>query len=1068
MMYKNKSIRILYFATKIFPLLAILFLLFIFSAKSVMASTQISGAYNVTSRYSTLTSTYFHDYDNLSSGACPALDPAVHGWVSINGFTSDTVSLAAGSTSPIPMKIDLGYLVCHLHAQYGYIYPGIVTSSNDNVAPAYQSGFTKTGLLIMQGKPTITPITAGAPTLKGTISGVGTNTRLTVDMTSDNWNKYQMAYQDFTYTPTSTDFVNTTSKPITYTYQLDYYYVAVNYFGYSGTNGYCVQNPWDSAQSIVLTSPWPSTFTTNTINPGTYKCDVHQSSATIKITVQPSPTSCTQTNTCPVATSCPGFPNYSSIVAPMPYTGPNYTQAQSYTTTQSATSPYPGLYYQYTPQGVKETSLQDASIGGTSVLPTKVSESDGSPQTASTASGSITLNYLPYVLAYPYDFNQPQVNYNNIYQQTIWTPTYVSTYCSTVGSLSGTSCSYGATYNNGYYYCPYPYTTDPVTGSCSGPQAYQPPWYSCPYGGSLSGTTCTYTATTEYSWSAGPTQTIKQPTSTLGQQMTPCYGRIFTLQPISGASASLELNGAVNYEYPNTANLLMPLQYYFDIPPGDPTPGDGFRQDTQLSGVNVNGPSDKYHQFASMSTSYLGNICNPSQTLPNFIGPGIGNSNQQNASLSCSITTDDDNTSDFVAGDYAVFNGSINYQTGSLTETSAYGTFSVTSSTSTTYGPYQTQNVYTKPYINVNGGDVMAGFGQTNNACSASNIYTWNQGSGLYYGSGSTLAVITGGLDSGFASGQGTSNTPPNGLIFSNNVAGSSYGGKFCSYPTTATVASSQTQQLYSQLDSVYGSGNSCNLSSTITTPCLYNYGSSSFTMPSSLSIGPGGHVIFYGTGDFNIGSDFSISIPSGVSDNPNYIPSLEVVVGGGGNINIANNVTQIAGVYMATGNINDCVIGGILPSPTGNMFNDIRQPSSNTCGNQLVVNGVLEANQIKFDRTYDSLYESTPSLSDASGTTVSGGYWTYTPPTCRWYWLGYYYGRRYFCWGGGYVYHSYSYSINDTGHSSYTSTNSDAAEVFNYSPLSWLTPNNFQGLYQNQSTPVIQSVTSLSPIITP
>ena len=779
-------------------------------------------------------------------------------------------------------------------------------------------------------------------------------------------------------------------------------------------------------------------------------------------------TNCCTTNCCTTncgITSCPGFPNFSSIFVPMPYTGQSYSSAQSTYTYQSATSPYPGLYYQYTPQGVKETSLQDASIGGSQVLPTKISESDGSPQTSASASGSITLNYLPYVQAYPYDYNQPQVNYNNIYQQTIWTPQYVTTYCPSGGSLSGTTCYYAATFNPGYWYCPYPDTLN-SSGVCSGAEVYQPSWYSCNSGGSLSGTTCSYTATTMYSWSAGGTQTINQPTSTLGQQMTPCYGRIFTLLPINGASATLQLNSSVNYEYPNTANLLLPLQYYFDIPPGDPSPGDGFRQDTQLSGVNANGPADKYHQFASGNNSYLGNICNPNQTLSTFIGPGIGNSNLQNASLSCSITTDDDNITDFVAGDYAIFNGNVNYQQGNLTETSASGTFSVSNSASIPYGPYQTQNVYTKPYINVNGGDVLAGFGQTNNACSASNIYTWNQNSGQYYGSGSTLAVITGGLVDGFASGQNTANTAPNGLIFSNNVFGSNYGGQFCSNPTPPTVSSSQTQQLYNQLSSVYGGGNGCNLNGVIDSPCIVNYGNGSYTMPSNLNIGPGGHVIFFGTGNFNVNSDFSITMPGGMSDNPSYIPSLEVVVGNGGNINIANNVTQIAGSYMTTGNINDCVIGGSLPSPSNNMFNDIRQPSGSTCGNQLVVNGVLEANQIKFDRTYDSLYESTPSLSDSSGS--HGGTLVYTPPTCRYYffWNGYRMIRWYFCYGGGNTY--VPYNVNDTGKSSYNQTTSDAAEIFNYSPLSWLTPNDFQGLYQNQSTPVVQSVTSLAPIITP
>ena len=1028
---KNKSSVFKSYATIVLATLTILIFLNSHGLKVFASNPQTLYGIGTTSYYPSSIQNYFSWYDNYPQSTCSTTtNPAEAGWISVNqststlnSFQNDTLTVNSGSVQTVPLKLSFSDLVCHDSTSNNAYY----RLTNPKDGPIATAVATQTEINVVG-------VSSSVP---GTFSGMPITSSLILP--SNSGTKYWFIYDPFSFTP---------KNPITSNFTITISFVAINYFhDTSINNAYCV----NGGQKVSGSFPY-------------YNCPTNQWSVNIKVTVNKKPPPP------PTSNSCPGFPNFSSIFVPMPYTGPSYSSAQSTYTYQSATSPYPGLYYQYTPQGVKETSLQDASIGGSQVLPTKISESDGSPQTSASASGSVTLNYLPYVQAYPYDYNQPQVNYNNIYQQTVWTPQYVTTYCPSGGSLSGTNCTYSATLNPGYYTCPWPYYY--YNGGCFNASGntttpiWNPPYYSCPYGGYLNGTTCIYTATTIYSWSAGSTQTINQPTSTLGQQMIPCYGRIFTLLPINGASASLQLNGAVNYEYPNTANLLLPLQYYFDIPPGDPFPGDGFRQDTQLSGVNANGPADKYHQFASGNNSYLGNICNPNQTLSTFIGPGIGNSNLQNASLSCSITTDDDNDADFVAGDYAVFNGNVNYQQGNLTETSAYGTFSVSNSASIPYGPYQTQNVYTKPYINVNGGDVLAGFGQTNNACSASNVYTWNQNSGQYYGSGSTLAVITGGLVDGFASGQNTSNVAPNGLIFSNNVFGSNYGGQFCSNPTPPTVSSSQTQQLYNQLSSVYGGGNGCNLNGVIDSPCIVNYGNGSYTMPSNLNIGPGGHVIFFGTGNFNVNSDFSITMPGGMSDNPSYIPSLEVVVGNGGNINIANNVTQIAGSYMTTGNINDCVIGGSLPSPSNNMFNDIRQPSGSTCGNQLVVNGVLEANQIKFDRTYDSLYESTPPLSDSSGS--HGGTWVYTPPTCRWYniWIGYRYIYWYFCYGGGYTY--VPYNINDTGKSSYNQTTSDAAEIFNYSPLSWLTPNDFQGLYQNQSTPVVQSVTSLAPIITP
>ena len=759
-------------------------------------------------------------------------------------------------------------------------------------------------------------------------------------------------------------------------------------------------------------------------------------------------------NGSPSNASCPTFPNYSSVTTSMPYSGPN-SGPHSSITSQSPYLPAPSIYAQYTPQGVKMQGapngyIQDISLGGNRVIPTEVAEFDGS---VGNPNGSITLNYSPYVQTYPYDFNQPAINYDSYYTTTIWYPNFSGYSCPSGGSLSGITCtvtysasssaycSGGLDLNGGggnpygcyqaqYYYggaCP-TWATLPCQLYQGSPQ-YN---YYCPSGGSLvNGTQCTYNyvASANYSWSPGqPSQEYYVANYVSGIQMPACFNRTFQVQPPSNVLARL-LN---NNESPNAAQVTFSLIANFYNSPGGPI--TNVRIPSSVS-VSINSVAQQLHQFANGVSFPIGLLTNCTGTSPIVMFEAgnsiISSSSQTPYTYTCHITTNDDNLSDFVAGDYAQFTGNINYTAGQLTIIQpGVSNFAVSPSSTGSYGPSKTSFVHTKPYIKVFGGNVISGANTTSigSICSLnSSIYAWNQTSSSFNGSGTTLAAILSGVDNGFASDQGFSR-PGNGLIFSNYPSTNTYGSSFCNQYSGITT--SHSTGYYEKFNSVYASRTSSQcLSSVINNEtCIYNFGSNPLVL-GNMNIGQNSHVILFGTGPVYLNGNITYSI--GNTSNPVQLPSL-MIVNNNNVINISHKVTQLDGTFIAeNGTINDCTIGGNVPG-TQIWFNDIRNNNmSNSCGQQLVVNGSLEANQINFDRTYDSLYEA--GNNDTNNVNENNGTSSY-----------------------------YQCSSLDES----CSIGSSASEVVNFSALEWLTVNSTGLLTHQSTTPIIQSITSLSPII--
>ena len=999
MFSKNKINKVskTYFVISFATLILLLLLNYKPFKVSASGGSPLSGVKNVPQNYPPVAQKYFQNYDNYPNPTCSSsTNPAELGWISVdqatktmNSYQNDTLTVNSGSIQSVPLMISFSDLFCH-------------TSTNNNAY--YVTNNPKDGPINSAAVETEINVIGIKSSIPGSFSGLPLPYNLPLALSQAT--KYWMISYPFKFTP---------SSPISSNFTITMEDVAINYFhNLSLGNAYCV----NGGQQV--TGSYPD-----------YNCSSNSWSVVIKVTVKPPicTSNCCQSN-CQVA-DCPEFPNYSNVVVSMPYTGPD-SSAHSSNTQQSASSPPPSVYKQDTPQGVKMTSVSDISQGGSRIIPSLVSENDGSPSTPSSASGSVTLNYRPYVLSYPYDYNQPQVNYNNKYTEVLWTPKLTNYSCNGNDRRNGTQCTGTGTQlksssTNTKGRCASATPPDTLTQYTFSGITYC--FYYGPY-------TYTYTATANYSWTPGSSQNLESSSTPVpGTQMTPCYDRTFSLLslppttgPGSGSVASLDLNGSVDYEYPNTAQLELPIQYQFGIPPSDPTPNAGFRKPTQLSGVSVNTTADKYHQYNNnyqlTNTLIQPGFCNKTQNPSAFTDNGSGRSSIQYVNFSCPITTSDSSLSDFVAGDNVYFNGSINYYQGNLHETSASGSFSVVNPpTGTSFGTYKTNKVITKPYIQIKGGDAVVGLDQTGNCLNTNSISAWTQNSPSYNGSGTTLAVITGGLDYGFTSAQGTNNAP-SGLVFSNTyIPSGSFGGGFCNSSGSgvlpATYAYQQLKNQYPSLTQPQSS--SCPTSGQITTTVVCNYGSNTLNL-GSLTIGSQGHLIYFGTGPVNINNNILYNLPgtgTTVSD-PLTLPSFEVV-SSGNNIRIANTVNQIDGSLLTDKSIEDCYISGSVPT-TNNIFWDIRNrnlASNQTCNQQLIINGTAEADTIYFDRTYDSLYESSSPDTDSGADGVAPN-----------------------------------------------NSNSAAAEIINYSPLVWLTPNNIQSSSQSQNTPVVQSITSLAPII--
>jgi uncharacterized repeat protein (TIGR01451 family) len=187
---------------------------------------------------------------------------------------------------------------------------------------------------------------------------------------------------------------------------------------------------------------------------------------------------------------------------------------------------------------------------------------------------------------------------------------------------------------------------------------------------------------------------------------------------------------------------------------------------------------------------------------------------------------------------------------------------------------------------------------------------------------------------------------------------------------------------------------------SSLTNDFIANDASGSYKLTSgslgNLVITQGHNYFIYVTGDLKITGNITYS---GIDPAGNLanMPHLQIVASG--NINITNAVTQLDGTYVSRGTVDDC---SDITNPN-NWYSDTpigTKPSASSCGLQLIVNGSIIATKVDLHRTFETLHDAV---------------------------------------------------LNGNG--------THSAEVFNYSPVTWLS-------YPQNSTPQIESVTSLPPVL--
>jgi hypothetical protein len=697
------------------------------------------------------------------------------------------------------------------------------------------------------------------------------------------------------------------------------------------------------------------------------------------------------------STNCPGFPSFASV----PINLPDNSLSLAASAPSGSSSTPNATQVQIVPEGKFEiTALNDISVGGNSVLPNVTPAVNAEvPDTT-----SVTLDYTPYVQTYPYDINQPSVTYENFYDQTIWTSSSTTTYTckgSDSGGGSSSSCTHSipAPFNPGDngYYCPVNspvYTYDKKTHTCS---------YT--YTGSSNG----------YAWSSGSTTEQTTPSTVDGTSMPACYNRTFSLNGTDNPTNSATID---NPEDPTLLTVTGIVQADFDVT--TPSQGIGFRQPTQVDGINTAIQVQVYHQNSDLSISGPQSYYNETSPnlYPNYASSSLNYQSSQDYSIPWSMSVA---LPPLQYGDEICINLTTNSSVGEVSPTSwtpqnVTQNFSNQQDASNPWPP-SPQSVCTvylaaTPYLKVYGGDVSAGTASDINnlhQCtdSSAGIDTFNQGGSPYAGSGTQLAAFAVNVITGFASAQndnGSGTSPPIGLTFSNTSGG--YGGSFGASPSDCS-ADYYNQGLTSASTQYTDAGDILTSNFFDNNPAgIYAFNVNGGTI-NTTNIPVGYNITLYSSGPITIAGNITYG---GVSTTLSQMPNLEIVTNSTASnpagINIDNNVTQLTGIYVAEGTggiINDCAdvtsTNNWYPSTDG----------SPSCGQQLIVEGSFTANALYLSRTTNSIHEATPTeVPCAFGATPCD----------------------------------------------------NAAEEFDYSPADWLT-------YSNQNTtPVVQSISSLPPIL--
>jgi hypothetical protein len=298
--------------------------------------------------------------------------------------------------------------------------------------------------------------------------------------------------------------------------------------------------------------------------------------------------------------------------------------------------------------------------------------------------------------------------------------------------------------------------------------------------------------------------------------------------------------------------------------------------------------------------------------------------------------------------------------TTTLTLTTTGGPYTITAHTN---GPAScttsfSVNQVTKPYFQVQGGDIEAGAGYgscTPNSIAQIDAYNFLQSLNRYTGSFGQMASIATGSVSGFNSAENSDYSavyaappsslpaikPTSGLNFTNLDQG---GGNYPTCLTDYYVASGISTA------TAYPSASNPLSTATIPSSGTYNYSGASTLVINATQLSPGSRIVL-GVTNQNVYINGNITY-SNTYTSGSTIPLFELIVSGG-NIYIDPSVTNLEGVFIAEpnsgsgGTVYTCASNAASPAPPS--------PVRTYAGcdqNPLTLEGSLSANTIEMLRT--------------------------------------------------------------------------------------------------------------------
>ncbi|GAC1390655.1 MAG: hypothetical protein NVSMB46_00870 [Candidatus Saccharimonadales bacterium] len=551
------------------------------------------------------------------------------------------------------------------------------------------------------------------------------------------------------------------------------------------------------------------------------------------------------------------------------------------------------------------------------------------------------VGYEPFITQYPYDTHQPTVSYYQYFTSYYYTP-YYGQFQSDPGQP---------------YIAPSGCTTDPSTGvtTCTNPgQPYIPPtyfwwvsWGSNSYPNSRYGS-ITPPAPSDTPGSA-PTY---GPGGIIG--ISPCYSRNFNLTP-----ATVSANFIPDSENPSTIQLSSNIAYIFNTSYG----GAGVRKTLKVQ-TNVSANYFVHHADGSADTPFANypltrSACSSSYVTgsqPHMIDSGsystyaAGQDPPGGNNVDCFNAT----VPPLKLGDEACFTISTNPSVGTMDPNGVVLSTTTASRTSNAGTPTCSSPIVNKPYVRLYGNDISAGGGFSAPAgCGLPTIGSiLGNLNSPNIGSTDQLAAFALGSISGFGSSQMTA--PEQRLDFANTGTQGMFGYANCvpdyfgtKNPLTSPNVSGSLD--LHNADGAYYSNGNLN---------LFENGSG-FIMDSN---GPNHvhRIAVFVSGDVSITSN--LNFRNGNNWDIDHVPTLWVIASG--NINIAPNVTQLDGVYIAqpnpagttnAGRIFTCAIGNVSAPPRYDSHAIYSQ-----CANQLTVNGAFIAQEVKLQRTFGSWRDAT------------------------------------------------------------------------------------------------------------